>query len=474
MGRPSCRGASALLLLLAAMACARPGDAPSPAPPPPPIVLITIEGLRRDVVGGLGGEPGWTPNLDRLVHDANWAGTAITPSSSLVPSLVSVLTGLRPWQHQMVSPGQRQLEAGLVPLAERLAALGYEARGYTDSVQLGAGHGWARGLKSYTALRRGNQAAADIASLADRRAFLWIHLTTPGAPYVRKPWMVAQLRPGDPPLPRRVDPARLEPYFDPAVDLPPALRDELKAMYRLNVIAADAMVGRLLQGLDKGPAAERALVVVTSVFGQEFGEHGQIAAGGNLGRYGIEVPLLVRLPRGLDGGIRLPRDQPVSLTRVFATLVEAAGGEVAPEVAPSLFRSVTTPLLSELYLAAGANEFSLVEGNAQLRWLARFADPRPGFYALRLEALRSEKDSPAREAFRRTMAELTGQWRQSPPLSGRVTPPEAWLERWTEGGVERFDDPDRARQMSARLRLAWGRFVGSERTPEQEAASRRP
>ncbi len=472
MGVLSRRGAPVLLLLLTA--CARPEAAPLPAPSAPPIVLLTIEGLRRDVVGGLGGEPGWTPNLDQFAREADWVGTAIAPSTALFPSLVSVLTGLRPWQHQIVSPGQRQLEPGLVPLAERLAALGYEAHGYTDSVQLGASHGWARGLGTYTALRRGNQAAADIASLDESRTFIWIHLTTPGAPYVRKPWMVAQLRPGDPPLPRRIEPARLEPYFDPAVVLPSALREELEAMYRLNVVATDAMVGRLLQGLAKGAAADRALVVVASVFGQEFGEHGQIAAGGNLGRYGIEVPLLVRLPHGLDGAIPLPREQRVALTRVFATLVEAAGGAVAPEVAPSLFHPVATPLLSELYQAAGANEMSLVEGDVQLRWMARFADPGPGFYPLRLAALRSEKDSPAREAYRGTLAELAAQWRRSPPLSGRVAPPEGWLERWTSRGVEPLEDPALLGQMSARLRLDWGRFVGSERTPEEEAASRQP
>ena len=41
-------------------------------------------------------------------------------------------------------------------------------------------------------------------------------------------------------------------------------------------------------------------------------------------------------------------------------------------------------MLSELYLTNGTNRFSLVEGNDQLLWEARFAPPEPEYYRARL------------------------------------------------------------------------------------------
>jgi hypothetical protein len=61
-------------------------------------VLITFDSLRADVVGGLGGEPRLTPNLDALLRGADWGGRAIAPSSLGAAAMASLFTGLRPWR----------------------------------------------------------------------------------------------------------------------------------------------------------------------------------------------------------------------------------------------------------------------------------------------------------------------------------------------------------------------------------------
>ena len=64
-----------------------------------PVVLITVDALRADLVGALGGPRGLTPNLDRLAAEADWAERAVAASSWTVPSMASLFTGLQPWRH---------------------------------------------------------------------------------------------------------------------------------------------------------------------------------------------------------------------------------------------------------------------------------------------------------------------------------------------------------------------------------------
>src|SRR6185436_71309 len=119
------------------------------------------------------------------------------------------------------------------------------------------------------------------------------------------------------------------------------------------------------------------LLVVTSIHGEEIGDHGQILHGGNLGRAGLEVPLVIKLPRSSRLRLRPPATQRVATARIWATLVEAVGGEPPPAAAPSLFRDAPPEVLSELYLTNGTNRFSLLEtaadGDLQLLQESRFA-----------------------------------------------------------------------------------------------------
>ena len=84
-----------------------------------PIVLVTIDTLRADVVGGLGGVKGLTPNLDALIEEATWAGRAVAASSWTVPSMASIFTGLQPWRHgswlSFCTPNRWEVEGGEIP-----------------------------------------------------------------------------------------------------------------------------------------------------------------------------------------------------------------------------------------------------------------------------------------------------------------------------------------------------------------------
>lgn len=438
-----------------------------------PIVLITFDSLRADVVSGLGGDPGLTPNLERLLGESDWGGRAVAPSSWAVPAMASLLTGLGPWQHQVIRAGAARLPAELVTLPEALQAVGYETAGFPSGLWYTKRYGYAQGFDLLEPFAQGEQAAGRLQKLDGGRQLVWIHIPQPQAPYVRRKRLSSRLGPEAERLPGRVMPFQLEPFFDPAVPLPPGLKRRFWAMYRLNAAWADERLGRLLDALRASGQWDRTLLVVTANHGEELKEHGQIRSGGNLGRSLLEVPLAVKLPAGSGWTIAAPEDRRVGTVRLWATLVEAAGGEVPPAVAPGLFRPAPDAVLSELYLRNGTNQLSLVEGEHQLLWESRFAAPDPEYYRARLQGLTRGGLARAARPSRRPHEVFQGlltPFLAVPPLSGR-TAPHLTLERWGEdGGSGPVRDPRRTREMARRLVAAWSAFGPGEEIPPGEEA----
>jgi arylsulfatase A-like enzyme len=408
-------------------------------------VLITFDSLRADAVGGLGGRPGLMPSLEKVVQEADWAGRGIAASSWDVPAMASLFTGLQPWQHQMIEAGQARLPPELVTLPEALAARGYTAAGYWSNRWCSGKQGYEQGFDVFENLGRGHRAAerlehlGDLGRLNGGRQLIWVHIPEPAAPYVRHDELIPRLGPGVPDvLPRRITAEQLQPFNDPARPLPPGRWRRISAMYRLNAARADDRLGRLLAALRASGQWDRTLLVITSGHGEDLGENGQVLHGSNLGRWTLEVPLVIKLPRGSGLRIAEPKGRRVAADRLWATLLEAAGGTPPPAVAPSLFRPAAAPVLSELYLAGSSNLFSLVDGDDQLLWETRFG---PDAFAA------------------------------SPPLSGiaGIAAPGWTLKHWDAQGRSRpVNDPERARELARRLARSWRRFTPDELTPAEE------
>jgi arylsulfatase A-like enzyme len=437
-------------------------------------VLITFDSLRADVVGGLGGEPGLTPNLDALLRGADWGGRAIAPSSLGAASMASLFTGLRPWQHQVLHDRQAHLSKALLTLPAALKAAGYTTAGFSGEDSYSKTFGYDQGFDQLEALEKGAAAIDRLKALRGRQ-FVWIHIPEPSAPYLLRPNFADRIDAKGLDLPPRVQPNELEPYFDPAVPLPADLRRRFWAMYRLNVAFADDRLGHFLQALRDSGQWDRTLLVVISTHGEELGEKHQILNGGNLGRQLLEVPLAVKLPAG-SRKITMPKDQRPATARIWATLVEAAGGEVPPAVAPSLFHTLhgaPAAVLSELYFTDGTNQFSLLDGDDQLLRESRFAPPQPEYYRARLaemgrgnaEVARSLLSEPPEAIFGR----LLTAFRSTLPFTGRGEP-KLTLERWGAGsGSAPVSDPRRTAELARYMVQRWNEFLPGETTPEAEA-----
>jgi hypothetical protein len=423
------------------------------------------------------------PHLEGVAREASWVGRGIAPSSGTVPSLGTLLTGLRPWQHQAIHDGWPILAPDLRTLAEALRERGYTTAGYPADPWSQEIFGQSQGFDAFVKLGRGRRALDRLGNLGAGRHFVWVHLPEPGAPYVRRDEYLPRLGPGAPNLPPRILAAQLEPFFDPAKPLPPGLRRRFLSMYRLNAAWADERLGQLLGALRASGQWDRTLLVVTSIHGEEIGEHGQILHGGNLGRAALEVPLVIKLPVHLTQGgsplrLRPPATQRVATARIWATLVEAVGGEPPPATAPSLFRDAPPEVLSELYLTNGTNRFSLLaiepRDDLQLLQDSRFAPPEPEYFRARqaaaLQTLRPKAPLNLLEPPAALFARQGRSFDQALPFAGDGE--QRWsLERWLPGGgTARVEDPRTTAEMARRLAAEWHRFVPDELSPERESS----
>ncbi len=333
--------ALAALLLLAACSSQRH------ATPGGPVVLITLDALRADAVGGLGGDPRLTPYLTRFLRQADWVGRGVASSSWGVPAMASLFTGLSPWQHHAILDGDAELADDLLTLPRAFKALGYRTAGFSGGRWYTAEYGYDRGFDTFDVAGRNREAAELLESLEGGKVLVWVHITQPDTPFVRRDWLLPSLAAGVPAaelraLPRLIEPAEVEAHADPAVPLPAAELRRLKLMYQLNVAWADEKVGRLLDALQASGQWDRSLVVVAADYGEEMGEQGVVGHGDDLARASLEVPLAVKLPSWCRRPLAVARGERAALTRVWATLVEAAGGSRRRRWRPACFMAPRT------------------------------------------------------------------------------------------------------------------------------------
>ncbi|HYX25431.1 MAG TPA: sulfatase, partial [Thermoanaerobaculia bacterium] len=431
-----------------------------------PIVLITIDALRADMVGALGGPPKVMPALSALAQSSDYAGRAISPSSWTVPSMAALFTGFQPWRAQSWANDRARLDDRFVTLPESLKKVGYKTAGFRSNHWLEAQFGYAQGFDLFQYLNQGKRAVAYLEQLKGDREFVWIHILPPHAPYVRRDPLLDRLDEIPPDLPQQVKPLELEPYADPAVPLPADKERLFRAMYKLNAAFADTMLSRMLEALKRSGQWDKTLLVVTSDHGEEFKENGQIAHGGNLGHVLVEVPLVIKLPKGFQRQLALTAGRRVANVRVAPTLIEAAGGKPEAGTAPSFFQPFDKGALSELYLGNAVNRFSLVDGDLQLLWESHFAKPEPDYFRARYAGLGGQPQPPLTEPADAIFNRLHDKFETVLPLTGLpAEPPQLTLWRWTPQGTVKVEDPPTVQRLARQLKNAWLAANGNEIAP---------
>lgn len=291
---------------------------------PPNVILITLDTTRADRMGFLGSERGLTPNLDALARQSAVFTHAYAQAPLTSVSHASILTGTYPQFHQVIDfPFPLAKDLPYAP--EILRARGYRTAAFLGSLaldQTGGAPGFDRGFDTYdahfhpedfpqkdryhTIERRGQEVVAHALAWLNRHPkgpfFLWVHLYDAHDPY-------------EPPEPYKTRYAS-EPYDG-------------------GIAYVDSAVGKLLQQLKMRGLYDGAVIAVMADHGESLGAHGEDTHGIFLYDETIQVPLVIKLPRGdslgkFSAGKRI--ESRVELVDVLPTILQALGVEVPREV----------------------------------------------------------------------------------------------------------------------------------------------
>jgi arylsulfatase len=298
-------------------------------------VLVSIDTLRADMLGCYGYARPTSPALDALAARGVLFERAFSPAPWTLPAHTSLLTGLQPSRHGVVSHGVA-LAAGIPTLAEVLEARGFFTAGIVNSHNLGDRYGLHRGYASYDYVLEQERrvAPSQVEALALRWLerdppepfFLFLHFYDVHSDYRALPrYGRLFARAYDGPVDgstqqlRRVRRGELE--------LGPGAAGRLADLYAAGIRQMDDGLARLLASLDEHGLLDDTLLVVTSDHGEEFLEHGGVLHGRTQFDEVLRVPLVLSGP-GLPRGRRV--SEPVSLIDVLPTVL-ALLGVPAPE-----------------------------------------------------------------------------------------------------------------------------------------------
>jgi arylsulfatase A-like enzyme/Tfp pilus assembly protein PilF len=240
------------------------------------VLLVTIDTLRADALGTYGGRAR-TPNLDALAAQGARFDFAHAHAPLTLPSHVSIMTGLYPFQHGIRDNSGYRVPPAAVTLASRLKAEGFATGAFVGGFPLAAQFGLDVGFDEYDD-RFGKTQGPDELRFAERPAgavvaparewiarqhgrwFAWVHVYDPHAPY-------------RPPAP-----------FD---------REYATDPYAGEVAYTDSALGPLFDDARRSSPARPTLVVVTADHGEALGDHGEATHGVFAYESTLRVPLVI-------------------------------------------------------------------------------------------------------------------------------------------------------------------------------------
>jgi arylsulfatase A-like enzyme len=319
----------------------------------PSMIVFVMDTQRFDRMSSYGNRELTTPHTDALASRGTLFEAAYSTSSWTWPATASILTGLVPEEHGVLSNESCTLALSNESLPEALAGGGYATGAFSCNPLIAPGRYFDQGFEDFDSAPEIRHTGAVIDSIEDwitaragARFFLYLHLADPHTPHEPLPAELARLghvRPSDyvsieqdgRSYDRMDLYARnlLRPGALLSKEVPEHHADWIHQVYDASVATGDHYLGRVMARLEELGLSETTVVAVTADHGEELFDHERLAHGHTLHAELVRVPLLLAGP-GLPTGVRVK--EPISNRHLAPTLARIGGVEL-PSVTDPLF-----------------------------------------------------------------------------------------------------------------------------------------
>jgi arylsulfatase A-like enzyme len=296
------------------------------------VILLTIDALRKDVLGCYGNTRELSPFIDSVAED----GLVFTHSYCVAPYTQASFPGILTSSYLFDYPRSDKISPQRTLISESLQRADIPAAAFHSNPYLSAYFGWNRGWKHfYDSMQddvdpqnpyiKGNvinqkvEAWLDsyLHSSPEHPFFMWVHYMDMHEPYVPDPGYI-----------EAVD-ASVHISNDEMFALfkenmlgrdtsNPEVVDLLKKLYLAHVREVDDYTRMLFDILDSRKLLKDTVVIITSDHGEEFNEHGGLSHDGKMYSELIRTPLVVC---NYDTGKSVVCDKLVSAIDIAPTIV---------------------------------------------------------------------------------------------------------------------------------------------------------
>jgi arylsulfatase A-like enzyme len=275
------------------------------------VVLLTIDCLRKDVLGCYGNQDGLTPFLDSMAQKSIQFRKAQTVAPYTQASFPGILTSSYYFDHAKEEKQTEMLSPKRMLLSEVLKQAGITTVAFHSNPYLGDYFGWNRGWdRFYDSMEEDvspvspfikgdginqmvNQWLSSHIRGSDYRPFfLWTHYMDVHEPYIPKKEYLDTVAPS-------IDLSKEEmlELFEEVVLKRDVSNAEtvnlLGKLYRAVVREADDHTRTFFDVLEQHGVLDESVVMITTDHGDEFGEHGSLSHNGKMYAELIDSPLFI-------------------------------------------------------------------------------------------------------------------------------------------------------------------------------------
>jgi arylsulfatase A-like enzyme len=276
------------------------------------VVLLTIDCLRKDVLGCYGNQEGLTPFLDSIAQKSIQFTKAQTVAPYTQASFPGILTSSYYFDHAKEEKQTERLSPKRTLVSEMLKQAGVATAAFHSNPYLGDYFGWNRGWDQFYDSMEEEEVSPlspfikgdGINHMVDkwlsshirgsdyRPFFLWTHYMDVHEPYIPKKEYLDTVAPS-------IDLSKEEmlELFEEVVlkrDVSSAETvNVLGKLYRAVVREADDHSRTFFDVLGQHGVLDDSVVMITTDHGDEFGEHGSLSHNGKMYAELIDSPLLI-------------------------------------------------------------------------------------------------------------------------------------------------------------------------------------
>jgi arylsulfatase A-like enzyme len=293
------------------------------------IFIICVDTLRSDHVGAYNPAVTFTPYIDRMAQDSLKFTYAYSTSSWTLPALVSFITGLTTFKHN-VDYGNEVIRPDTPSLIETLSSK-FVCYGLTGGAFTSSRYGMSRGFDYYQEKKNDGwtrnashllfkETTRILEKESSANILFFLHTYQVHDPYLPEKGLAKLFYQGENPGFGFNIVEFIKGRKELAKKVPEKKLRQIEQIYDAGIYTFDSRFGEFIRYLKEKNLYEQATIILFSDHGEEFLDHGCWVHTHTLYDELVKVPLLLKLPGNHKMGTKV--EIPVSIMDILPTLLE--------------------------------------------------------------------------------------------------------------------------------------------------------